>query len=229
MGKNQNTTINKLFTIVLIVLMAGILFLGAIAVPLSFRGIYSFEIRRLKLEEKTKWTYQEMEDAYNEMMDFCMGKSDEFGTGVLRWSEDGKSHFADCKKLFLLDIKLFEALTYALLIVLVIARASGISVYRFKNKGPGFYAGTGLAGVIVLVAFLASLNFDKAFEVFHKIFFPGKDNWLFDPYFDQIINILPEEFFRDCAIIIGGIIVLGCAVFIALGLRREKRKNVQEN
>ena len=54
----------------------------------------------------------------------------------------------------------------------------------------------------MIVGGLAALDFDRAFTVFHTIFFPGKDNWLFDPMTDPVILILPEAFFRSCAILI---------------------------
>ena len=94
------------------------------------------------------------------------------------------------------------------------------------GRGPAFWAGAGLGIVFLLIAALAALDFDRAFVVFHALFFPGKDNWLFDPAQDQIINILPEAFFRDCAILILGILVLGCAALIALDLARTKSKKI---
>ena len=66
------------------------------------------------------------------------------------------------------------------------------------------------------------MDFDRAFVVFHALFFPGKTNWLFDPNEDQIINILPQEFFRSCAILIFGILLVGCAALIAFDLARKR-------
>ena len=60
--------------------------------------------------------------------------------------------------------------------------------------------------------------------LFHALFFPGKDNWLFDPRADQIINILPQEFFRDCAILILAVLVAGCAALILVDLLKNRKK-----
>ena len=73
-----------------------------------------------------------------------------------------------------------------------------------------------------MVGALAALDFDRAFVAFHALFFPGKDNWLFDPAQDQIINILPQEFFRSCAILILGLLTAGCAALIAFDLTRKR-------
>ena len=78
-------------------------------------------------------------------------------------------------------------------------------------------------GLFLLIALLAALNFDGAFTVFHSIFFPGKDNWLFDPATDPVILILPEAFFRSCAILILAAVLLCCAALIIADLCRRRR------
>ena len=81
--------------------------------------------------------------------------------------------------------------------------------------------------VFAAVGALAALDFDRAFTVFHTLFFPGKDNWLFDWRTDGVILILPEAFFRNCALLIGGLILLWCAALIAadLWIGRRLRKS----
>ena len=78
-------------------------------------------------------------------------------------------------------------------------------------------------GLFVIVGGLAALDFDRAFAVFHTIFFPGKDNWLFDPMTDPVILILPEEYFRSCALLILAGLLLACGGLIAADLRRRRR------
>ena len=46
-----------------------------------------------------------------------------------------------------------------------------------------------------------AIDFNKAFVLFHKLFF-SNDDWLFDPATDEVITILPEEFFMQCAVLI---------------------------
>ena len=76
--------------------------------------------------------------------------------------------------------------------------------------------------LILLVGALAATDFDRAFTVFHGIFFPGKDNWLFDPAADPVIVLLPEEFFRNCAIAIG-VSLLGLCLLLLFTGRRQKK------
>ena len=109
----------------------------------------------------------------------------------------------DCKKLFNLNIIVLLISLVSTILLFILHKTNKITFVNFKNKTPYFYSG--VFGVLtpIILACLMAINFDKAFTIFHKIFFPGKDNWVFSTYHDQIINILPQEFFRNCAIIIG--------------------------
>ena len=86
----------------------------------------------------------------------------------------------------------------------------------------GFWAACGLGGVILIVAALAATDFDRAFTIFHSIFFPGKENWLFDPATDPVILLLPEEFFRNCAIAIAVSLLGLCLVLVLTGRKQKK-------
>jgi integral membrane protein (TIGR01906 family) len=89
---------------------------------------------------------------------------------------------------------------------------------------PGFWASVGLGVSFLVVGGLAALDFERAFVIFHQLFFSGKDNWIFDYRTDPIITMLPEEFFRNCAILILAGILIGCGLLIGrdLYLRRKK-------
>lgn len=201
------------------ILIALVILSGAIAAPILCRPFFYWHIEPMQLPEKTGWTAGQIKTAYNEMMDFCIGRTDEFSVGELGWSESGKDHFADVKKLFVLDL-------WVLAISVVLLAATVF--LRRKNKLPGhtsgFWGAVGLGACFVVVGGLAALDFSKAFEIFHKIFFPGKENWLFDPYEDQIITVLPEEFFRNCAILILGLILVSCGALVIHSIIRNKKK-----
>ena len=204
---------SKLLTLLLAVAAAAVLLSGAIAVPILCRPFYYAHIGPLHLEKATGYTRAEIKTAYDEMLDYCLG-GEEFSTGALRWSESGKDHFTDVRVLFLLDLKVLAVSAAVLLLVLIAAKLARLRPARLAGRGPAFWAGAGLGGLFLLLGGLAALDFDRAFVVFHSLFFPGKTNWLFDPRTDEIINILPEVFFRNCAVLILTVLVLGCAGMI---------------
>ena len=213
---------SRLLSALLAAAIALALLTGSIALPIVCRPFYYAHIGALHLEERTGLSRAEIRTAYDEMLDYCLG-APEFSTGVLKWSESGKSHFTDVRFLFLLDLRLFFAAAAAILFLIVLARLCRRSFSPLLGRGPCFWAGAGLGGAFLSVGGLAALDFDRAFVVFHTLFFPGKDNWLFDPDADEIINILPQQFFMDCAILILAVLVLGCAALILADLCRGRR------
>ncbi len=214
---------SKLLTVILAVLTAVVLLTAAIAVPILCRPFYYAHIEPLNLCEETGLTRSEIQTAFDEMLDYCLG-AEEFSTGVLRWSEDGKAHFTDVRVLFLFDLKALAAAVILLVLAALAARLAGRRPGRLLGRGFPFWAGTGLAAVFVVVGALAASDFDRAFTVFHALFFPGKDNWLFDPAQDQIISILPQTFFMNCAILILALLLTGCLVLILWDILAGTRK-----
>ena len=187
---------SKLLCVLLAVLTGLVVLTASVAVPILCRPFYYAHIGPLKLKERTGLTEAEIKTAFDEMLDYCLG-AEEFSTGVLAWSEEGKAHFTDVRGLFLLDLRVLGAALCLLAAVLLYARFAGA---------------------------LAALDFGRAFVLFHALFFPGKDNWMFDPWEDQIISILPQEFFRNCALLILALLTAGCAALIVLDLRRGRRE-----
>ena len=185
---------------------------GSILPVLLVRGFYTVQIGPLGICEASGLTRRQAAEAYGDVMDYCMGRRPDFAAGVLSFSAEGASHFADVRGLFLLAVWVFVAAAGLLL--------AGAVVCRLRRRTPGFWAACGLGGLFLLIALLAALDFDGAFTVFHSIFFPGKDNWLFDPVTDPVILILPEAFFRNCAIAIVTVLLTVCIMLVVTGRKR---------
>ncbi len=214
---------SKPLSVVLSVLIALVVLTGSIAVPLLCRSFYYAHIGPMGLE-RYGLTRDEIETAYDEMMDFCLGKRENFSAGVLAFSQSGADHFADVRGLFLLNLRVFAAAVVLLAAALVFCEVKKVRPRRLLNRGPGFWAAAGLGASFLAVGGLAALDFDRAFVIFHSLFFPGKDNWIFDWRTDPIILFLPQDFFRDCAVLILVLLLVWCAVLIAADPRTGKRK-----
>ena len=217
----METKNSKLFTAALILLVALFVLTASIAVPILFRPFYYWQIGPLNLEAQTGMTRAEITQAYNEMIRYCTGLSSTFSTGVLPWSEVGYTHFTDVRGLFLLDLWVMGITGILLVIWLLIRKRMSLQPHRPFGRSPLFWTGSGLLTVFVLISGLAALDFSKAFVIFHSIFFPGKTNWLFDPRQDAIITILPEVFFRNCAICIVAVLMLSCILLMVAGRRKK--------
>ena len=137
-------------------------------------------------------------------------------------------HFADCRSLFILDFAALGVSVGALAALHITDRRGKIALIRFRGHDCGFFASVSLLSVLAVAAALILPDFDRAFTVFHKLFFPGKENWIFDPRLDEIINILPEEYFAICGALIA-LLILGLCLFFLIrdGIRRKKEKRAE--
>ena len=211
----------KLLAIAEAVLIALMILSGAIAVPILFRPFFYLHIGPLGLTDKVGLTVQQVKTSYNEMMDFCIGLTDTFSVGVLNFSRSGMEHFVDVRKLFVLDLRVLAGAAVLLLAVLCLKRKKPV---RLLGHTPGFWGAVGLGATVLVVGGLAALNFDRAFVVFHQIFFPGKSNWLFNSREDPIINMLPAEFFRNCAILILAVILVSSVLLMAWDWKQRHKE-----
>lgn len=231
---------NKILTIVFIVFLILLILTVSIGVPIYCRFLYYIQIKTLHIEETSGYSYEIIKEAYDEVLNYLTLPNKPFGTGQLKYSESGMSHFVDCKKLFNLNISVLLISLVSTITLFILNKTKKITFINFKNKTPYFYSG--VFGVLtpVILALLMAINFDKAFTIFHKIFFPGKDNWVFDSRYDQIIRILPQEFFRNCAIIIGITLLILASLLVFINYRlankeiatsqnKQCKRNIQNN
>lgn len=187
----------------------------SIGLPIYCRFFYYLHIDALDMPGNTGLTAQQIRQAYDAVLDYLTIPGKPFSTGVLPYSQEGMAHFADCKVLFDLNaivLLISATLTAALLLL---RRAGILRAVRPLGRGAGFWAGVFAIVLPLALGGLAATDFNRAFEIFHKIFFPGKSNWIFDPRFDPVINIMPQVFFRNCALLIGaGVVVLSLTLII---------------
>jgi len=97
------------------------------------------------------------------------------------------------------------------------------AAYQLLGLWRGFAAGC-LTAFAVLGGLIA-LDFSRAFNIFHEIFFV--DNWRFDARTSLMINMLPNGFFVDAAafIIIMFVSLMVLTVIISTALRRIIKKH----
>mgnify|MGYP003746328837 FL=1 len=205
---------SKTLSIYMIIMMIIFIITFSVSIPILFRPFYYFHIDILDLTNKTGLDYQTIKNAYDEMMNFCLGLTNTFSTGTLKYSTEGMSHFIDVKNLFILNLTLLLFSTLNIIIIPRFLKKRNITPYRFNGHKNSYYAATILLIIFIIIVLFTLPNFSRTFTIFHQIFFPGKTNWLFDPRYDEIIVILPEIFFMNCAILIVSIIIFICLFLI---------------
>lgn len=210
----------RMLSLICMVSLCLFLLTAAIGLPIYIRPFYYAHIDAFDLPARSGYTAEEIRDAYDEVLDYLTLPGKDFGTGVIPHSSEGKAHFEDCKVLFELNAAVLVGSGLVLAVLFALRKKWG--PYRLGKHSAAFWAAVLSVTAPIMIGGLAALDFDRAFVVFHSIFFPGKTNWVFDWHRDQIIRVLPQEFFMDCAILIGvGLIAMAVGILVWEGKRKK--------
>ena len=206
-----NITASAVFGVCLFFLIITV----SIGLPIYLRFFYYLQIDSLGLES-TGYTYEQIKQAYDEVLNFLTLPGVPFGTGVLNYTEEGAAHFYDCKVLFNLNAGVLISCAAVCITVLILHKKKVITLCRPHGFSVGFYSAVCAVLLPIIIGALAATDFDRAFV---------KDNWIFDPDKDEIIQILPQEYFMNCAILIGaGLIAICAGIIIAACVKRARAK-----
>ncbi|MDP9237066.1 MAG: TIGR01906 family membrane protein [Chloroflexota bacterium] len=137
-------------------------------------------------------------------------------------------HMEDVKRLFVWVNRVQE-----LSVVFVVAYVISFFVWSREGNvrelaqqsliGLGIGA-LGVGGIAIFAAF----GFDSAFTRFHEVLF-SNDFWQLDPRTDHLIQVFPEPFWQDMAILLGlisaaeGFLIAGASAVYLLGTKSERR------
>lgn len=219
---------DRVATLIFIVAIALLTVTFSIGLPIYVRPVYYVHVPYVQdfVEELTDVRVDEdiILEAYDDVLDYLTIPGREFATGRLPFSDMGKGHFEDCKVLFDLNRNVLLVSLAVVVILLVWHRCGIIRLVKLRGFSPTFWAGVGTLVTCLLLVLLVAPNFDAAFTVFHKLFFPGKTNWIFNPYTDPVVLFLPENFFMNCAALIGVSILGVSLIHILTGCITRKRK-----
>ncbi len=171
---------------------------------LNFTPLYSYEISNLSIDKEMNMTKEELLENYKTVTSYIESPFiEKLVFPDFPMSREGEIHFKEVKDIFNKIDFLFYGSTIALIALILLKRKKKIRDNSYLKLGSYLS--------LILPAALAlpfALNFNKAFVIFHKIFF-NNDYWIFNPDTDPIILALPEEFFFHCALLILLILVMG--------------------
>ena len=124
----------KLLSVFAAFAMALTILTGSIALPLLIRPFYRAQIEPLSIPARSGLTAEQIGAAFDDVMDYCLGKRPDFAAGVLSFSQEGASHFADVRRLFLLDLRVL-AVCMAASLLSAPAGAAGAARRLFAARG----------------------------------------------------------------------------------------------
>ncbi|NVY97189.1 TIGR01906 family membrane protein [Lactobacillus sp. DCY120] len=157
--------------------------------------IFWFDSRYLELNLVSDRSLVQVERGFHQVLAYLTTP----GSGSLKLtnfalSAAGRSHFQEVKIIF-----------YVLFILTLIS-VCGLLFFGWRRQLRARLRinSTFLWNLIwlpIIIAVIASLDFDSFFIEFHRLLFRNT-NWLFDPVTDPIIKILPDTFFLHCALVL---------------------------
>ncbi len=192
----------------------------AVVVTINFRPLYYMDISLLHIEETSGLSRDLIKENYNALIDYSSPLfQGELHFPSLPASEHGLIHFEEVKNIFN-AFYLMGAVTLVAGIIIVIRKT--------KNNDHSYLLVSSVTAIALptLLALLLSIDFDRAFVVFHKLFF-NNDYWLFDPATDPVILILPDTFFLHCALMIIVLVILMSLLFLAAFLWKKRYSGIR--
>ncbi|MEG2246164.1 MAG: TIGR01906 family membrane protein [Peptostreptococcaceae bacterium] len=180
---------------------------SVIKFTVNFKQLYYFDIEYLNIPMISDMTNKDIKLNYDYLIEYNTKSSDsDFKLPTLKSSTQGKIHFEEVRDIFVNINKIN--------FIMLIFSAIGI-YFGFIKKDIEIlkYSSVTLITIPLILITPIILNFEKSFEIFHKLLF-SNDYWIFDPSLDPVINMLPGEFFLHSGIMILGLILMFSIVMI---------------
>jgi hypothetical protein len=152
-----------------------------------------------------------------------------FGPGTFSFAGPGGGPFYDAAeaahmrdaRLVLLAFLGLAAICGVILLVSVASNRRRPWVWQAIGWGGGLVAVS-----VALAGLFATIAFDRAFEVFHQVFFPG-GNWTFDPSRQRLVQLYPLPFWQGTTWVLGALLIGGGLAVWVLARRRARRLAVE--
>lgn len=177
----------KLLIVTICILLFFTVFLGSLAGLIFNKEFYFKEHEKTRANERLD--NSTLTIMTNEIIGYMEGKG---AMGPL-FTEREKLHMADVRTLIVQGFTIYYGMLLLLIILFVVLFLRGYFLTDVKRIF--FWTGS----VIVLfsiLSFLLAGVFDRAFIIFHKVFFTN-DLWIMDPAVDKMARFLPQQFFVD--------------------------------
>ena len=134
-------------------------------------------------------------------------------------------HLADCRRLFAPTMSLWLNIGLAVVGVALLVPL-GERGFTMNNIGTVWLAAAVLALPIAILAVWAAIDFNAAFDFFHRLLFTN-ELWMLNPETDLLIRICPASMFANMGMRIGircGLILVGLPLLTTVLHKLDKRR-----
>ncbi|CEQ31847.1 membrane protein [[Clostridium] sordellii] len=207
----------KISNLILAFLMSLFIITSIVKFTVVFKPLYYFDIKHLNIPILSGMSEEEIKLNYDYLIKYNTSYRDyEFNMPTLKSSIQGKIHFEEVRDVFkvLNKINIISGVISVLGIYIVLKKKE-IKIIKYA----------GIISILIPIFLLIpiTIQFEKSFEIFHRLIF-NNDYWIFDPSKDPVINMLPDEFFLHCGVVIlTGILIFSSIILTIYKILKNKR------
>jgi len=217
----------KIIAVITAVSLLIVFLLVSVEIPTFNPAFYSAEYDKYGIPEHIQVSKDNLMTVTGRLLAYMKGKAPDLvieatvaGEQREFFNQREKDHMVDVRNLILggFLIRNYAAAFIAIsLIMLAFLRGKFLKAVAWAVKRV-FIAFLVITGILVT---LFALNFDRAFTIFHELFF-NNNLWILNPDTDLLVNIVPLGFFMDISRTIAIIFIAFCIVAIVLSFIYDK-------
>lgn len=171
--------------------------------------LYDYGFNKYKIEKYTGIEYEQLQIAGQQIRDYFNNDEDKIKISISvhgsmvsnLFNEKEILHMYDVKQLvkMVYSVQLYAAISIIIACLLLFVDSSR----KWKQTMPRYFMKGGWLtfSVVLFVALLAVVGFDRLFLYFHLVSF-SNDLWILDPRHDYLIAMFPQGFFFDSTVTI---------------------------
>ena len=171
--------------------------------------LYDYGFNKYKIEKYTGIEYEQLQIAGQQIRDYFNNDEDKIKISISVHGSMVSNLFNEKEILHMYDVKQLVKMVYsvqlyaAISIIIACLLLFVDSTRKWKQTMPRYFMKGGWLtfSVVLFVALLAVVGFDRLFLYFHLVSF-SNDLWILDPRHDYLIAMFPQGFFFDSTVAI---------------------------
>ena len=200
----------------LLIIIAQSIFIPTFHIMPYFRWHYEHR----QIPESIGVEKEELMRVTQELLDYMRGRRDDIYTIYAEvWGQE-RQFFSDIEIRHMIDVRelydvgfIIRNFSILMFIFLILFMAfCKIPIFATLARCSREVIAAFLILLVILIGVIV-IDFDRAFIVFHLLFFDN-DYWILDPGVDLLINMVPQTFFVEISIFIGALLLLFCVAVI---------------
>ena len=207
----------------------------SIIFPTFYRPFFVWQYDRLNVAETIQVTDETLMEVTDKLLDYMRSRRDSIEDIYAVVAGQERQFFSRIEIVHMVDVRDLYTLAFAIRNIAFftsIALILTMALFRLEILSTiARCAREVVAGFLIILVLLTgviALDFNRAFDIFHHIFF-FNDYWILDPRVDLLINMVPLSFFIHISIFILGLLLAASALVIGVStviLRRSPSPSI---